>query len=112
MKSPELSQGLAWPRKIRVLFQMRVVAEVHRPRGIFNVLPFLLEPLRAGAELEDLQDQSVEVKPPPTLLAVDRVIFLDWVVADIHSPDLPWIEVRNMLKTGNEAGEGSGECVL
>lgn len=76
------------------------------------LLPFLLEPLRVGAGLEDLQDQSVKVQPPPTLLAVDRVIVLDWVVADIHSPDLPWIQVRNMLKTGNEAGVGSGKCVL
>lgn len=58
-------------------FQVRVVADVYRPWEIFNVLPFLLEPLRVGAGLEDLQEQSVNVQPPPTVLAVSRGLFLD-----------------------------------
>lgn len=89
------SRAKAWPGtgKSGLFFQVRVIAEVYRLWGIFNALPFLLEPLRVGAGLEDLQDQSVKVQPPPTIPAADRRLFLGWVVVDIHSPHLPRSEL-------------------
>lgn len=79
MKFPESSQGLAWHTLIS-FFHVRMAVRAYGQWGSFSSASTsaraLVEPLRVGAGLEDLQDQAVKMHPPPRLLAVDIELFL------------------------------------
>lgn len=81
----ESKLGLA---HINLFFHMRMAAGAYGWWGSFSSASTsagaLMEQLRAGAGLENLQDQDVKMYPPLTLLGVDTGVFLGWEVADIN----------------------------
>lgn len=72
----ESRPGLAHTNRF---FHVRMAAGAYRRWGSFSSSSTsaraLVEPLRVGAGLEDLQDQTVKMHPLPTLLAVIMGLF-------------------------------------